>query len=334
MVLRTRGGKQLFLSDWAGWGDFIVRPETLRHERIGSRGWFAVRAGVVYRFEDSAQTDALFLRLITEAAAKDAPALARTGEILWLLSHLLHRRQARPRAYLWHVTLSGMLEYADGRATLRSLQFALPADPLYPDERVRPDGWERACYEKVGASIAQWNADNGGADPRWRDALSRWFESGVVDWLDDGRPRFIGLDGAMRGGRAFMRKLQDMKARWRPALSPQNLIIDERDGAVFFYGLGLLERETCLDRELSDVLARIRGDGYGEGGADALFRMRRDLSRVLKEADGGGTAASCRVEGMASVAGGALQMRYFHVSAPYCHVLEQKTDFAEEIEKG
>lgn len=326
--------KKLFVADWESWGEFTLDFDTLRHEQVGARGWFALRAGVLYQFEDSEKTDRLFLRLIKEAAEKSKPAVARAGEILWLLSHLLHRRESGVRRYLWHVTLSGTYEDMGVGPRLRSLCFALPADLLYPDERIEEGGWERACYEKVRASVAQWNARRKyGSSRRLQEILSAWHEGHAgIEWVSDGLERFVGFAGIICGAAEFLRELQALKSDWRIALEPGNLIIDERDGIVFFQGFGLLERKVCLEKELENVLRRIQNDVYGAEGGETLFRMRRDLSRVLKEAGSGGHAAvSYRIEGVARLSGDTLAMRYFHLSTPFCHILEQKTDAAETI---
>lgn len=326
--------KRLFLSDWASWGDVSLNFDTLRHELVDGRGWFVVRGGVVYQFSDSTETDSRFIRLSREISGQDKPAVARAGDILWLLSHLLHRRGSSPRKYLWRFTLSGMFEGfggVDPELNIQSLQFALPADSTYPDDRIGKVGWERDSYEKVSALIAEWREARKGESCRFEQALSRWHkDDGGIEWLADGQKRFMGFDGEMRDSDNFLTQLRVLKDRWQIDLQPQNLMVREESGMVRFYGLGLLQRQLLLDKELNYVLERIQSGAYGDDGKDTLFRIRRDLCRVLKEAGTGGDMVTpYRVEGLGDVVGHRLFMRYFHLSAPYSYVLEQKTDDAE-----
>ncbi len=326
--------KGLFLSDWANWGDFILDFDSLKYGELGGREWFSLRGGVLYSFEDAPETDSLFMRLTKEAASKGGSALERAGEILWLLSHALHRRENRVRKYLWHVTLSGISEDTIYGSKLRSLQFALPADALYPDERIKEANWERESHEKVKCAIARWNASKVSGEDRLKTALSLWHKDcGSTEWKADGQKRFMSLSGSMLDADEFLKEVRQLKYNWDMEFLPESIILDLRDDVALFYGLGLMRRKVCLKDELENVLKHIE-TGIYEDGQESLFRIRRDLCRVIKEAGSeSDIVASCRIEGMAAVEGNKVNMHYFHLSMPYCHILEQKTDAADRYPK-
>lgn len=326
--------RELFLSDWKYWGDFVLHPETLACERVGSRSWFALRAGVTYRFEDSDERDARYLGFVREAAAGDGPALAKAGEVLWLTSHLLSRRPEGIRAYSWHVTLSGMLEDTPSGPKARVLQFSLPVAARYSDERMGESGAEWDKFRNVGNLIARWSSRLCTSGEAWRERLSLWHaKDAPVEWVRDGQARFIGLDGARRDGETFCAYVRALRADYEIAVQPDHIAVDESDGVTIFYGIGFFTQRMTLEHELERVLDRIRSCDYEGCAGDVLFRIRRDLSQTLKEAGAGEVRrAAFRFEGMARLEGEKLYMHYFQLSYPFTRYLEQKTDLSDPMD--
>ncbi len=319
--------RELFVSDWEGWGDVVINPASLACGGPGPLHWFSVGATVSFRFTDSDQRYANYMAAVRRVAEGGGSAAARAGHILWVLSHLLHTRAPGERAYLWDITLSGIIRQCGDQLKVQELQFSFPMTSAFPDVRIDLDEAERQCFRDECAKVAARAQRGEGAEPL-RGMLARLFEEGGPVRCAPDACCFDGDSHAM-GGEAFVARLHQYRQDGVAlSLLPETLILGQTGSCIWFCGLGTAERAVSLEEELGRVLGRIEEYDSQPDTKEALYRLRRDLAHVMKEALASDRhVAPFRVEGLGMVGeDGNLIMEYCRITYPFQWILEQKNE--------
>ncbi len=317
----------LFISDWEGWGDLVIYPASLACGGHGPLHWFSVGATVSFRFADTDQRYANYMASARRVAEGGGSAAARAGHILWVLSHLLHTRAPGERAYLWDITLSGVVRVCGDSLKVQQLQFSFPMASPFPDVRIDLEEAERQCFREECVKVAARAQCGEGVEPL-RGMLSRLFEErGPARFAPDA-VCFDG-DGQAMGGEAFATQLRQYRQDGVAlSLLPDALIIGQAGGCYWFCGLGTAERAVSLEEELGRVLGRIGDYDSQPDTKEALYRLRRDLAHVMKVALASDRhVAPFRAEGLGRVGeDGTLIMEYCRITYPFQWILEQKNE--------
>ncbi|MDF2534675.1 MAG: hypothetical protein K0R18_832 [Bacillales bacterium] len=322
---------QLFLSDWEGWGNVSIDMDTLTIEEVGSMAWFHVKSGVEFCFEDSVEKYVRYMDSVLRIAKNDKTPLAKAGEITWLLSHLLHSRESGERKYIWDMTITGIVQIIEGRPIVKVMQFSLPVKATFPDVRIDTDESMLKMYQSECGKIVDFGrAQISNKGEKHKIKISKLFEDdGSVYFVQDELKRFIGIDGVVRNGNEFKEHILSIKKNNQTAqISNEHIILNQNSDEFYFCGSGTFSRSISLESELDKILHKV--DIYNEmdDKKEALFRIRRDLSQVLKDA---ALSDKCvmpfRIEGMGRVLGeDQLCLSYAQVSYPFYWFLEGKMD--------
>ena len=319
--------RELFVSDWEGWGDVVINPASLICGGSGPLHWFSVGATVSFRFADTDQRYTNYMAAARRVAEGGGSAATRAGHILWVLSHLLHARAPGERAYLWDITLSGVVrQFGDG-LKVQEMQFSFPMTSVFPDVRIDLDEAERQRFREECAKVAARARRGEGAEPL-HGMLSRLFEEGIPAQYAPDAACFDG-DGQAMGGEAFAARLRQYRQTGVTfSLLPETLILGQAGGCFWFCGLGTVERAVSLEEELGRVLGRIGDYDSQPDTKEALYRLRRDLAHVMKEA----LASDRHVAPFRGVGlgrggeDGTLCLEYFRITYPFQWILEQKNE--------
>lgn len=321
---------QLFLSDWESWGNVSIDMDTLTIEEVGSMVWFHVKSGVEFCFEDSDAKYARYMDSVLRIAKNNKTPSAKAGDITWLLSHLLHSRESGERKYIWDMTITGMVQIIEGRPVIKVMQFSLPVKAAFPDVRIDTDGNMKKMYQSECEKIVDFNKTQfSDIREELKSKISKLFEEdSLVEFIQDDLKRFIGTDGIVRNGKQFKEHLLNIKINQTAQISNEHIIGNQNSDEFYFCGSGTFSRNVSLDNELNKILHKV--DIYNEmdDKKEALFRIRRDLSQVLKEAV---LSDKCvmpfRIEGMGRVLGeDKLCLEFAQVSYPFYWFLEGKTE--------
>ena len=326
--------EKLFVSDWEGWGNVSIEIENAVYSNSGAYSWFYVPAGVEYSFEDSAETYAAFMEMTIEIAKGNKKPLPKAGEIIWLLSHLLHTRATDVRNYIWDMTISGVLENIEGWK-IKTMQFSIPVLSPYSDVRTDADQDDASQYENECKKIFAYNALQKNNNDIHVKQLARLFdEDNKISFVSDDIRRYIGIDGVYRNGyehNGYMNYFY--KNDINVTLLSENIIFTKNKEYFTFCGVGLFSRNLSLDSDLNTIYSNIERYACMDDKKEALFRLRRDLSRALKESTlPNQLTEPFRIEGVGKIVQyGEMVVEYMQISYPFNCILEQKTDVAKII---
>lgn len=327
--------KEIFLSDWDGWGNVSIDLSSLEYDCFESMAWFHVKAGVEYSFKDSDDKYKSYMESVCKIAGNGKSALCRTSEIIWLLSHLLHTRDKDERRYKWDMTISGTLRNIDGAYKFKTIQFSVPVLAVFPDVRINTTEYDSRAFEKECSKINNYNSHLTSKNDGLKNEILKLFCSDGEIELNCERSRgFIGTDGIRRNGLEFKNYIKDMKGKGISVLISAENIISEVYGDMFYFcGLGVFSKKISLNEELDGILNNIGYYYNMNDKKDALFKVRRDLSLVLKECSSSNECDSpFRIEGMGRVTEKEkICLEYAQLSYPFNWILEQKTDAQVEL---
>jgi len=327
--------KKLLLSDWESWGNVTFDRNTLALGAAGPLAWFAVNAGVEYCFEDDPGIYRSYLDFVKSIAKSEAPSLARAGEILWVLSHLLHTRNSNRRRYIWDMNLSGILRIEEGQWKVKEMQFSLPVLSAFPDVRIDTDMDAAKYFAKECDGIAAYiQRIRPGEESIAKKLALIWDERGHVEWVDRDDRFFIGMDGKRRSGCEFALYWKTLRQNgFSVQVEAEHLIVQQQGNDFWFCGVGIISRPVLLQEELETVLEGIDSNTDEQGPKELLFAIRRDLALALKEGSVSDKhTAPFRMEGVGKIHGETLEMEYLQASYPFNWILEQKTDASKTCE--
>ena len=271
------------------------------------------------------------MKMTLEIADNPNTPLTKAGDILWLLTHLLHDRPPGERKYRWDMTISGILEDVDSSLTVRILQFSMPVMSAYPDVRTDTSQEDWHTFQEECRKIREYNASNSvNHNTVIAEQLSRFFDKDKrVKFIYDDKKRYIGCDGNPRSGTEYLEYLENMREKGTEAIfQKEDIIVTNRKSAFTFCGVGLFTRDILLETELNNIFSCMECYNCLESKKEALFCIRRDIVLALKEsAPLTRSSMPFRIEGVGSVSDNMdLNIEYMQISYPFNHVLEQKTD--------
>ncbi|MEA4960399.1 hypothetical protein [Lutispora sp.] len=328
--------KNIFLSDWEGWGNVTIDLESIMCGQSDSLGWFTVKAGVEYTFKDSDEKYASYMNLVTSIAKSDKAPIAKMSEINWFLSHLLHTRKNGERRYIWDLTISGIVQCIENIYKIRIMQFSIPVKALFPDERLDNDYVKKQEFKQELLKIAQYNGAKIQNEniPIKQAVLSLLSNQSNVKLDSSGDSQFIGTDGIKRDAIEFKQYLKPFSENGAKVdIDTQGIIIKQQETSFYFCGIGVYTRNINIDSELSRVLDNIDSYCSAKNKKEALFKLRRDLALALKESSVSDKHnAPIRFEGVGKLYDNEdILFQYVQLSYPFNWILEQKTDESVEL---
>jgi len=298
--------KDLFLSDWADWGNVTIDSDHYESRQIGSLLWVKLNAAIEYVFEDTPECFACYYSTVKEIAASEQTAYQKSCRIQWILAHLLHSRDHARRKYLWDLQIHLIFENTAQRPICQAMQFALPVPTGFTDVRLDEAEEDRLNFAKECTSIRRCN-----------DAMQTAHK--------DLKPLIIrSIEHQLRDADECVSAIE---------LPPEHLIMRCCKDAFWFCGSGVVHRRLDLDTLLSELMTKIVDSTYQGDAKDALFRIRRDIAYTMKECSIGSNAdVPFRVLGIGRADQGKLTLEALDLSYPFTMILEQKTDFAATVE--
>jgi len=329
--------EELFISDWEGWGNVSVDVTKAVYAQSGTYGWFYVPAGVEYCFDDNDDSFAAFMEMSTEIVATERTPLSKAGEIIWLLSHLLHSRTPSSRKYKWDMTISGVLMNRDSVWKIKHMQFSIPVLSAYSDVRMEADPDNIMQYDNECKKISGYNAAHtNDMEIVFFEQITKLFDDdNRIRFMSDDIQRYIGLDGVCRNGVEQKSYLSTLLVKGVIVRLPiENIIFTRNDNHFSFCGVGVFSRNISMDSELNEIFENINHYTIIESKKEGLFNLRRDLSHVIKVASlSSRLTEPFRIEVVGSLfSENIIMIEYMQVSYPFNCILEQKTDASKIID--
>ncbi|MDF2557963.1 MAG: hypothetical protein K0R71_1791 [Bacillales bacterium] len=324
--------KQLFIDDWKYWGNVLIDPHSLVIGEKATYTWFYVNASVEFSFQDSEERYRRYFDSVKRIARSTKNNLAKAGDILWNLSTLLHSREVGERKYLWDITISGLVKNDENDTNIEVLQFSFPFTTSFPDVRTDSDVEMQQKLRSEHSKIRRYISNSSVQDQnKLKGKIVEFCNNNYQNMLIlDEIKRYLGTCGKRMNGCDFDHYLKI--SGYKTILCLENLIVKKEYGCFIFCGSGEFTKDVSLDSEIENVLKGINKNEKSELTKETLFKIRRDLAYVIREASQSDKAIfPFRIMGLGEETKDGICLKFFQLSYPFYWFLEQKTDAEKQV---
>lgn len=337
--------KELLISDWKYWGDvkLDIDNSVIKHKEDTS--WIYTPATIKYTFADSEETYSNFLGFIGDfynSQGQDSEKLNRVKltEINWILCHLLHQREGTERSYLWDGRISFVLTKKNEEWKIRQIQFSIPTNSPFPDERINSDTPYQIHYDKELERLRLISNINQLKEvdviKELLNKLSMKYldrktsSSFIAELLSTNKPMVVNTNSNIYQGEDSIIKLIDNhRNTWQEiSFNFEEAIVDSHKDVVWLITTGLIKKiipeEILYNNQGEEINQLLTSDLPNK---EKLFRIRRNISKTLMEASMGEEYLwPFRFEAVIVKEKGQWLFNYIQFSFPSNVILEGKTD--------
>ena len=340
----TESIKKLFISDWKYWGDLNLITDKAIIKTYSDFAWVHCPATVKYTFSDNEETYNKFIGFIREyfdSQSYDAKKSTdiKMAEINWLLAHLLHSREPKEnREYFWEIRVFFVLKKVDTRWCIKHIQFSLPKNSLFADERFSPYTYhEKAYISEVEYFVKHSNVKQLSADEySFIDEFSNAFfinnsssKEDKIKFLSEDII-FVNTDNLiLTNAENTEKKLSEIANFYNEInINIDNMITYNSQNNIWLHTNGLLKKQSNR-QELCNLtekrILKILDKDIQK--KDKLFSIRRESANLLKEcAYGTELIFPFKFNACISKHENRLVFDYIQLSFPFENILEQIND--------